>query len=364
MSRHTPLHGRHRAAGAQLVDFAGWQMPLAYDSQIAEHHAVRRDAGVFDVSHMGIIDVIGRGALAYLRATLANDVARLERPGRALYTCLLNEAGGIVDDLIACFVSRDSYRLVVNASRVEADFAHLLREASAHAVELVRRHDLVLLAVQGPQARARTLTLLSAQSATRAAALRPFECAALDEGGGFIGRMGYTGEDGFELHLPVEQGVDLWDRLVAAGVPPCGLGARDTLRLEAGLALYGHEMDEHIHPYECGLGWTVAMGDGRAFTGRAALERILPGGPERVLTGLVLEERGVLRAQQTVAWGDEGRGVVTSGTYSPTLARSIALARVAADAPAELEVDVRGRWLRARRVPPRFVRHGKILTAL
>ncbi|MFO1401460.1 MAG: glycine cleavage system aminomethyltransferase GcvT [Steroidobacteraceae bacterium] len=365
MGRHTPLHDLHVAAGARMVDFGGWDMPVAYGSQIEEHHAVRRAAGVFDVSHMGIVDLAGAGARALLRGLLANDVARLATPGRALYSCMLNDAGGILDDLIACHFAADDYRLVVNAGTRDKDLAWIGPRAAAAGVRLAERTDMAMLAVQGPEARAQVAALLPAaglDAAAVAAVLALPAFHALRHGAWCIARTGYTGEDGFELMLPAAAAADFWRALLARGVQPCGLGARDTLRLEAGMNLYGNDMDEGTHPLESGLGWTVAFEPvDRAFTGRAALEAARARGGMRRFVGLVLEDRAVMRPHQRVRVAGGGEGMVTSGTFSPTLQRSIAFARLPAGDAQQVEVEVRGRWLPARVVKFPFVRHGRAL---
>jgi aminomethyltransferase len=354
--RRTPLYRAHRAANAKMVEFAGWEMPLHYGSQIEEHHAVRRDAGVFDTSHMLPVDAEGAQAVPFLRRALANDIGRLGAPGKALYSCLLAEDGGILDDLIVYFIDAGRYRMVLNAATADADVAWLesLRPAGA---QLRPRRELAMLAVQGPRAREKFCAALPELRAA-SEALEGFSCVEMNET--FIARTGYTGEDGFELVLPSERARDVWERLCAAGVRPCGLGARDTLRLEAGMNLYGQDMDASVTPLECGLAWTVALGAGHDFVGRQALER-RPAA--RRLLGLVLEDRGgVLRAHQTVHTA-HGDGVVTSGTFAPTLGASIALARVpSACEPGErVQVAVRDKRLAARAVQPPFVRHGRIL---
>lgn len=360
----TPLHDRHVALGAQMVDFGGWHMPLHYGSLLEEHHAVRRDAGVFDVSHMRAIDVTGGDALTYLRRLLANDVARLQ-PGRALYTCLLNESGGIQDDLIAYHLAPASYRLIVNAANATRDHAWLLGQRPPASVTISSRTDLAILSVQGPAARERVAQCMAALDAKRALELRPFHATDVRLGGhdALCARTGYTGEDGFEIVLPASRAPALWDALLAAGVRPCGLGARDTLRLEAGLNLHGAEMDEQTTPLECGLAWTVAWDEDRDFIGRRALITQRAAGVLHRLAGLVLEERGVPRAHQRV-YGEHGEGLTTSGTYSPTLERGIALARVPVSASGRVWVDVRGRSVAARLVRPAFVRHGRALIDL
>ncbi len=360
----TPLFERHEARGACFVDFHGWRMPLHYGSQIEEHHAVRRAAGAFDVSHMGILDVQGPGSTALLRRLLANDVARLGEPGRALYACMLNDAGGIIDDLIAFRRAADGYRLVVNAGSSAKDLAWIQRQCPATGVELRTRSDLAMIAVQGPQARARTAALLAPGEAAKMLALPGFGAAAIDIGNqaAFVARTGYTGEDGVEIMLPGAAAGPLWDALIDAGVLPCGLGARDTLRLEAGMNLYGNDMDESTTPLESGLGWTVALGDGREFVGRAALEAQRAAGVARKLIGVMLDDRGVLRSHQRLRTA-AGDGETTSGGFSPTLNRSIGLARVPVAAAGAVDVDIRGKTLRAHLVSPPFVRLGRAVTA-
>ena len=362
MPNTTPLNAVHRQAGARMVDFGGWDMPLHYGSQIEEHHAVRRDAGLFDVSHMRAVDVTGAGARDFLRGALANDVARLSQPGKALYSCLLDEHGGVIDDLIAYRFADDDFRLVVNAGTAEGDIAWLeaLQAKSDRAVELRVRDDLAMIAVQGPMARERVWQAMPAWRALSEHAL-PF--VGVRQGQTLIARTGYTGEDGFEIAVPAVEAVALWRAMVAAGVRPCGLGARDTLRLEAGMNLYGQDMDRNTRPWDAGLGWTVDLRERRDFVGRAALEQA----PRpHVFLGLVLLDRGgVLRAHQKVRTA-RGEGEVTSGTFSPTLAVPIALARLPAGTlPGEtVQVAVRDRQLAARVVKPPFVRQGKALVAL
>jgi len=361
-SLQTPLHDAHRAAGARMVDFAGWNMPVNYGSQIDEHHAVRRDAGMFDVSHMLALDLEGAGATVWLRALLANDVARLARanvPGKALYSCMLREDGGVIDDLIVYRFDDARYRIVVNAGTAAKDVAWMRKHIAGHGfnVSLTERRDLAMIAVQGPRAREKTwLALPELKSGSEA--LLPFSGAQI--GDIFIGRTGYTGEDGFELTLPATRATALWQALLRAGVQPCGLGARDTLRLEAGMNLYGQDMDETVSPLDSGLAWTVDFSDPtRAFCGRAALEAHPA---THTLLGVVLEERGVLRAHMPVLTA-AGAGETTSGSFSPTLGKSIAFARLPllTHAGEKVEVDIRGKRLPACTVKLPFVRHGKIL---
>ena len=354
MGQRTPLYEAHLAAGGTMVDFAGWDMPVHYGSQVAEHHAVRSDAGMFDVSHMRIVDVSGPMAEALLRYVLANDVARLG-PGRALYSCMCNEGGGVVDDVIA-YRADDGFRVVVNAGTSEKDLAWLRSHAEGRDVTVAERADLAMIAVQGPQARTRASAALGRAAAEVIAELRPFE--ARTSGPLFIARTGYTGEDGLEIVMPADDAAGVWDALLAAGVVPAGLGARDTLRLEAGLCLYGNEMDEDVSPLEAGLGWTVAwQPDDRDFVGRAALARQRDGLETRFV-GLVLTGRGVMRSGQVVRVA-EGEGLVTSGTYSPTLGASIGLARIPLGDATTAEVEIRGRAVPASIVRPPFVRHGQ-----
>ncbi|AWM60031.1 glycine cleavage system aminomethyltransferase GcvT [Pseudomonas songnenensis] len=359
MGQRTPLYDQHLALGAKMVDFGGWDMPLHYGSQVEEHHQVRRDCGVFDVSHMTVVDVAGEQATAYLQHLLANDVTRLKSTGRALYTAMLNERGGVIDDLIV-YLTDWGYRLVVNASTREKDLAWMQQQAAGFAVEVRERPELAMLAIQGPHARARTAELVSQARATLIHDLKPFQGMA--DGDWFIGRTGYTGEDGLEIILPAEQAPDFLSELVGAGIPPIGLGARDTLRLEAGLNLYGQDMTEEVSPLAANMGWTVAWEPAeRDFVGRGALEQQRAQGDLPKLVGLVLEERGVLRAHQVVRVNGVGDGEITSGSFSPTLGKSIALARVPAGTAERAEVEIRGKWYPVRVVQPTFVRHGKVL---
>ena len=360
VARQTPLYRLHRELGARMVDFGGWDMPVQYSSQIGEHHAVRRAAGVFDVSHMGILDLRGSAVRIFLQQLLANDVVKLKTPGKALYSCMLNEQAGVLDDLIVYFINDYWYRMVANAGTRAKDLAWIREHAGAFEVEVSERTDLAMLAVQGPEARTKAVQLMPPSEGTAALALETFVGREL--GRWFVARTGYTGEDGFEIMMPAADAVPAWRGLNSLGVASCGLGARDTLRLEAGMNLYGNDMDEHTHPYESGLGWTVALAPGeRGFIGRAALERIARDGSPRKLVGLVLEERGVLRAHQKVLASAAGEGEITSGTYSPTLERSIALARVPAATGGRVQVEVRGKLLGARVVKPPFVRAGQSL---
>ena len=359
MANKTVLFELHQQMGARIVPFGGWDMPLHYGSQLEEHHAVRRDAGMFDVSHMTVVDLAGSKVQAFLRKLLANDVARLQLSGKALYSCMLNPRGGVIDDLIVYFLSDQSYRMVVNAGTTDKDLAWLNQQAPEFDVQVSPRRDLAMIAVQGPNARDKAIPLLPAALQEPAAQLKPFVATWADDW--FVARTGYTGEQGFELMLPASQAPGLWQRLADAGVAPCGLGARDTLRLEAGMNLYGSDMDEETSPLEAGLGWTLAMEPAeRDFIGRAAIQAKLDDPRRRRFVGLVLSGRGVLRDHQRVFDGDREIGMITSGGFAPTLEKSIALARVAHDCGDSCQVEIRGKRVAARLVKPPFVRNGKV----
>ena len=358
MSQKTVLYAKHVEYGGKIVDFAGWQMPVNYGSQMDEHHQVRNDAGMFDVSHMTVIDLKGAEVQPFLRYLLANDVARLKDPGKALYSCMLNRDGGVIDDLIVYYMNDGWYRMVVNAATRDKDLAWLDQNAVGFEVEIKERPDLAMIAVQGPHAREKAIEALPVDVVEAVSGLgRFFGC---DCGEWFVGRTGYTGEDGFEIMLPDSEAPAFWDRLAEAGVKPCGLGARDTLRLEAGMNLYGSDMTETTSPLISGLGWTIAWDpQDRDFIGRSALQNERDNGVTQKLVGLVLEDKGVLRGHQKVVVEGVGEGETTSGTYSPTLKQSIALARVPEDTGDHCHVEIRGRLLNARVVKPVFVRDGK-----
>ncbi len=376
MGHITPLYNEHLAAAAKIVDFAGWDMPIHYGSQLEEHHQVRRDAGMFDVSHMTIVDLRGAGVRAFLHRLIANNVDKL-KPQQALYTCMLNEQGGVIDDLIVYFMNEQWFRVVVNAATRAKDLAWITKQVAPFEVTVTERPDLAMIAVQGPKARERVHEVLDATLREQAAQLKPFYAAYDVQGstnvaGGrmpgatsgeiFIGRTGYTGEDGFEILLPGKDAVQLWRALLNKGVKPIGLGARDTLRLEAGMNLYGTDMDETLTPLESGLEWTVAWEPAaRNFIGRAALEKQKAQGVQRKLVGLVLNEKGVLRNHLKVRVVGVGEGEITSGGFSPTLNKAIALARVPAATGAQCTVEIRGKWVPATVVKPPFVRNGKPL---
>lgn len=358
MHKKTPLYKKHLKAHAKMVDFAGWEMPIHYGSQIEEHHAVRQDAGMFDVSHMTIVDVLGAGARDYLRYLLANDVDKIKSRGKALYSCMLNHHGGVVDDVIVYFIDVHFYRIVLNAATREKDLAWMNRQANGFSVGLHERSELAMLAVQGPNAREKVHQILHPARLDAVSTLGTFDC--IETEGWFIARTGYTGEDGYELIVPTSDIAKLWDHLLTQGIRPCGLGARDTLRLEAGLNLYGAEMDDTTSPLVSNLAWTIVWEpEDRLFIGRGALELEKREGINQRLVGLLLESGGVLRSHQKVIIEGIGVGETTSGSYSPTLGCSIALARVPKETGKHCFVEIRGKQLPVIVGKPSFVRHGK-----
>ncbi|HEX8963522.1 MAG TPA: glycine cleavage system aminomethyltransferase GcvT [Rhodocyclaceae bacterium] len=357
MAKRTPLYEAHVAAGAKIVDFAGWEMPINYGSQIEEHHKVRRDCGMFDVSHMRAVDVTGKDAQRYLRRLVANDVGKLNIPGKALYSCMLKEDGGVIDDLIVYYFSPERYRVVVNAGTADKDLAWMKQQAASFDATVADRPELAMIAVQGPNAREHFWAAFP-NGRARTVMLQPFQAVEWD--GWLVARTGYTGEDGFEITLPAPQAAIVWDKLKEVGVAPIGLGARDTLRLEAGMNLYGQDMDESQNPLESGLAWTVDLKDPqRDFIGRQALAALQP---TRQFVGLVLLDRGVLRSHQKV-FTPQGEGETTSGSFSPTTNKSIALARVPVGVAIgdTVEVEIRDKRLQAKVVKPTFARNGKAI---
>lgn len=359
MGLHTPLYDLHVALGARMVDLCGWDVPLHYGSQVDEHHQVRSDCGVFDVSHMTIIDVFGSGAADWLRYLLANDVERLLVDGRAQYSAMLNEEGGVIDDLLV-YRNDPGFRLVVNAATCARDLDWMQAHMAGFDVQISERGDLSMLAIQGPQALERCTALVSPERASLIRQLAPFHAAR--DGNWFIARTGYTGEDGLEIMLPADEAPALFNELLGAGIAPVGLGARDTLRLEAGMYLHGQDLDEGSSPLESNLDWTVAWEPAeRQFIGRSALERQRDAGACRRLVGLVLEDRAVLRPHLPVRTESGALGEITSGNFSPTLGKSVALARVPADCGERAEVQIRDKWYPVRVVRPRFVRRGQAL---
>ena len=361
MAQQTPLFEQHTQCGARMVDFHGWMMPLHYGSQLDEHHAVRSDAGMFDVSHMTIVDLKGSRTREFLRYLLANDVAKLTKPGKALYSGMLNASGGVIDDLIVYYFTEDRFRLVVNSATREKDLSWISQHAEPYAIDITVRDDLSLIAVQGPHAQERAASLFTDAQREAVSGMKPF--FGVEAGDLFIATTGYTGEAGYEIALPNEKAADFWQGLLNAGVKPCGLGARDTLRLEAGMNLYGQEMDEGVSPLAANMGWTIAWEpQDRDFIGRAALEQQREKGTEQ-LVGLVMTEKGVLRNELPVhftdAQGNVQKGVITSGTFSPTLGYSIALARVPAGIGETAVVQIRNREMPVKVTKPVFVRAGK-----
>jgi aminomethyltransferase len=367
----TPLNSAHRAAGAKMVDFGGWDMPVNYGSQIEEHNAVRTDVGMFDVSHMCVVDLEGANVRTFLRGLLANNVDKLQAPGKALYSCMLNPQGFVIDDLIVYFFREDWFRLVVNAGTAETDIAWINAQNAAtnSGVKVTQRREgadaMALIAVQGPNARAKVWQVLPTTQAP-SEPLKPFNAVIVKDtafGEVMVARTGYTGEDGFELAFPASQAEALWNALAAAGVKPAGLGARDTLRLEAGMNLYGQDMDDTVNPLDAGLAWTIDLVAERDFTGKAALQRT---GQNAQFVGLILREKGgVLRAHQKVIAASGAVGEITSGTFSPSMQQAIALARVPNDVAIgdTVHVEIRDKKLAASVVKLPFVRNGKILVA-
>ncbi len=357
MNKKTCLYDCHLQSSAKMVDFAGWDMPLHYGSQIQEHHQVRQDAGVFDVSHMTVVDFKGKDVAAFLRYLLANNIDRLVN-GKALYTCMLNEQGGVIDDLIVYKITDDFYRLIVNSATHDKDLTWFQKQAKHFDLTMTERLDTALIAVQGPQARAKFATLFTPEEQQILNQLKPFTAVEINQL--FIARTGYTGEDGVEVILSKDDAAAFWQKLIDADIKPCGLGARDTLRLEAGLNLYGVDMDETVTPLESNLAWTVAFEPKeRDFIGRQALEKQLADGVKNKLVGLVLQGPGVLRNHQKITIENAGTGEITSGSFSPTLGRGIALARVPASTDTECYVEMRGKQVSAQVIKPPFVRQGK-----
>lgn len=369
----TPLNSAHRSLGAKMVDFGGWDMPVNYGSQIEEHNAVRLDAGMFDVSHMCVVDLKGANVRAFLRGLLANNVDKLQVPGKALYSCMLNPEGGVIDDLIVYYFSEDWFRLVVNAGTAEKDVAWMAQQndATGSGVVITQRRDrseenrdpIALVAVQGPNARAKVWQVLPETQAA-SESLKPFNVVIVPDtafGEAMVARTGYTGEDGFEIGVPASQVEALWNALKDAGVKPAGLGARDTLRLEAGMNLYGQDMDDNINPLDAGLGWTIDLVSERDFIGKSALQAK---GQQANFVGLILREKGgILRAHQKVVAASGNAGEITSGTFSPSMQQAIALARVPLDVAVgdTVHVEIRDKKLAASVVKLPFVRNGKVL---
>ncbi|CAB9539801.1 Aminomethyltransferase (glycine cleavage system T protein) (EC 2.1.2.10) [uncultured Gammaproteobacteria bacterium] len=356
--KQTPLYQAHLDAGGKMVDFGGWEMPLNYGSQLEEHNQVRHDAGMFDVSHMTVVDFKGSEAKKFLQILIANDVDKLKTQGKALYSCMLNETGGVVDDLIVYYQNDTDYRMVINAGTTDKDIAWIKTQAQGFKVRVEPKFDLAMIAVQGPNAREKVYQAMNGVEEI-CGKLKPFNAASV--GNLFIARTGYTGEDGFEIMLPEKSAEFTWKMLLEVGVKPCGLGARDTLRLEAGMSLYGAEMNETVSPLAAALTWTVDLSDeNRQFVGREALEALKHKGADKTIVGLVLEGKGVIRNHQQVIT-NLGIGEVTSGSFSPTMGKAIALASVPKGAQGLCEIEMRNKKVSAKIVKPPFVRNGKIL---
>lgn len=355
VGRRTSLYDSHLKAGAKMVDFAGWEMPIQYRSVILEHRTVREDAGMFDVSHMLAVDIKGADAKRFMRYLLAGDIMKCA-PGKAMYALMLNDEGGIIDDLIAYYFSDRFIRLIVNAGNRESDLAWMNAKAARFSLEVTACDELAILAVQGPNAREKTDRAFNEALLKKVQGLQPFSVVQSDNW--MVARTGYTGEDGYEIVLPNNQAVRLWHALQSQGVEPCGLGVRDTLRLEAGFSLYGQDMNTDTTPIESALMWTVSFTKDRDFIGKKAL-LARKADVETELVGMVLSGRGVLRSGQTVK-DENGQniGVITSGNYSPTLGESIALARLKKNSKA-MTVTIRGKDIPAKRVKFPFVRKGK-----
>lgn len=355
--KKTPLFCQHEKQDAKIVDFGGWALPVNYGSQIEEHHAVRNTSGIFDVSHMTVSDVSGADTMLFMRKILANNIDKVRAvQGKALYSCMLNDNGGVIDDLIVYCMSETYCRLVTNASTNEKDMAWLTQQSQNFDVQFEERPELALLAVQGPQALAKCAAVLTPEFAQLVTGLQRFQGGFC--GTEFVGRTGYTGEDGVEFIVSSELANQLWEQFLQAGVQPCGLGARDTLRLESGMMLYGNDLDETHTPLESGLQWAVSLDDQRDFIGKRAL--LLPA--NKMLVGLILEDRGVLRGHQKVVLNNQEIGEITSGSFSPTLEKSIALARVDRDASLKLgdrvQIAVRKKQLNAVVAKFPFVKNG------
>ena len=359
MTNKTVLHGKHLASGAKMVDFYGWEMPINYGSQIEEHNAVRQNAGMFDVSHMTIVDIQGNEAKNFLRYLVINDVAKLTVAGKALYTGMLNAEGGVIDDLIIYFFSDTNYRLVVNSATREKDLAWMNKQASGFDLTITERPEFGMIAVQGPQAKAKVAQLLTPEQIVAVEGMKPF--FGVQVGDLFIATTGYTGEDGYEIIVPDSTAEDLWQKLLDLDVAPCGLGARDTLRLEAGMNLYGLDMDETISPLAANMAWTISWEPSeRNFIGRDVLTTQKATGTQPKLVGLILTEKGVLRSHQAVIT-EFGNGEITSGSFSPTLGHSVALARVPRSVKVGdiVEVEMRKKLVKVQVTKPSFVRNGK-----
>lgn len=359
MAKQTVLYAQHVQAGAKMVDFHGWDMPIHYGSQLEEHHCVRRDAGMFDVSHMTIVDIEGSQAKSFLQKLLANDIGRLKTPGKALYSAMLTPEAGVIDDLITYYLGDEHFRMVVNSATHDKDLAWIIKQSTDFDVAIIERPELAMIAVQGPNAKAKAQQIFTDEQRQAVEGMKPF--FGVQSGDLFIATTGYTGEVGYELVVDNSKAPAVWQKLVDAGVSPCGLGARDTLRLEAGMNLYGQDMDETVSPLAANMGWTIAWEPAdRDFIGRVALTEQKANGTDK-LVGLVMQEKGVLRTGLSVyaSEGSDSVGVITSGSFSPTLGVSIALARVPSDFADTAVVQMRKKLVTVKVVNPLFVRNGQ-----
>jgi len=355
--KRTPIFIHHQALNAKIVDFGGWALPVNYGSQIEEHLSVRSKCGLFDVSHMTVSDILGLQTLPFLEKLLANDINKASHlPGKALYSCMLNDDGGVIDDLIVYYINDQHCRLVSNASTNERVIAWIKLQIGSYQAELIERTELALLAIQGPTALSICQQVLDKEFADIALSLNRFQGAFW--GQEFVGRTGYTGEDGLELIISATLAQRLWTAFIDAGVQACGLGARDTLRLESGMALYGNDLDIKHTPLESGLKWTVSLNDDRDFIGKSALLSA----PKHKAIGLILEDKGVIRQHQEVWLNDEIIGEITSGTFSPSLSQSIGMARVTTDAKLivgdKVKIAVRNKHLSAVVARTPFIKNG------
>ena len=350
----TALNNAHIELGAKMVNFSHWEMPISYTSLIEEHHAVRNTAGIFDVSHMSVFDFKGGDQVAFFEKIFANDIKKICNDDKAIYGALLNEEGGILDDLII-YHANEKFRLVSNCSTREQNRQWYEKHAVEFGVEVVERSDMGILAIQGPDALSKILSIDGINPQVNN--LQSFGC--MFDGDKLYARTGYTGEDGLEIIVPSEDINQFWDQALKLGCTPIGLGARDTLRLEAGLNLYGNDMTIENHPYESNLGWTIDMTDeNRQFIGKQALLSIDQSKSQKIV-GIILRDKGVLRSGYEVIH-NEGKGVVLSGSYSPTLQSSIGLARVDQGYKKDGKVMIRNKMLNIDFVSPRFIERGKI----
>jgi aminomethyltransferase len=350
----TPLNKSHIELGAKMVNFSNWEMPISYSSLIEEHNAVRNTVGIFDVSHMSVFDFDGDNQVAFFEKIFANDIKKIYKDNKAIYGALLNEEGGILDDLII-YHANNKFRLVSNCSTREQNRQWFEKHAVEFGVKVMERSDMGILAIQGPDALNKILKIKEIDNQVNT--LQSFGC--MFEGDKLYARTGYTGEDGLELIVPTKDINHLWDQALELGCTPIGLGARDTLRLEAGLNLYGNDMTINNHPYESNMGWTIDMSDeSREFIGKDALLSIDQSKSQKIV-GIILQDKGILRSGYEITH-EQGKGVVLSGSYSPTLQSSIGLARVDQGYKENGKVMIRNKLLNIDFVSPRFLGQGKI----